>query len=177
MTNAETKNLDLSRCIVAAKPPLLGRDRLPGPLRAALDNHAEWLASVGRKGSPAVLEGADFSYFDLSGIDLSGAVLRKARFVGTRLAGAVLLLTNLRSADFFHADLSGAKLHGAMFDGAKLRETELSDAIAGTLPISNSDGTQSTRAQPTSFVHADLTGARVKGFNIGHANTEGARLP
>jgi uncharacterized protein YjbI with pentapeptide repeats len=177
LTNVDTKTFDLARSIVAARPPLLGRDKLPAPLKAAFESHAHWLASIGRNGTQAYLEGADLSYFDLSGMDLSGAVLRNAKFVGANLAGAVLLLANLRGADFFHADLSGAKLHGAMFDGAKLRETELAGAKALPMPIANPDGSSSTRTQPTSFVRADLTGAKTKGFDMSQANLEGAALP
>ena len=91
--------------------------------------------------------------------------------------GAAGITHDLDLRQRYAEHVAGAKLHGAIFDGAKLRNASLVGAIAGTLPIANSDGSQSNRAQPTSFVNADLTGAQVKGFNIGHAVTEGARLP
>lgn len=65
---------------------------------------------------------------NLSYVDLCGADLREARFIGSFLAGARLICANLQRAGFYnanltYADLTGANLISADFDSANLSNT------------------------------------------------------
>ena len=73
---------------------------------------------------------ASFAHADLTGANLSNAVLpgtnfRGARLVGVDFRGAVLAGGDFTDADLISADLRGAALTGATFDGARLEEVRL----------------------------------------------------
>ncbi len=87
-------------------------------LQEALRLHRLWLQD-----DPEGVR-ADLSVANLSGADLSGAVLSKANLSGAdlswaNLSGAVLSKANLSGADLSWANLSGANLSGANLSEAK----------------------------------------------------------
>jgi len=104
--------------------------------------------------SETLLEMADFSYSDLSGLVLDGArlpgvTLRRAILTGARLAGAVLE----------PQPLAGGRTWPANLDGAILTEADLTNAsLSGAI-----------------LRRADLVGAIVSGLNMRGADLNGAR--
>ena len=71
-----------------------------------------------------MLAGANLSGADLSGADLSGADLMEADLSGAILSGADLAGANLMGADLSGADLAGATLDGAILYRADLEGSE-----------------------------------------------------
>jgi len=59
------------------------------------------------------LESMDIRGWDLSGQNLTGAILIWSRFDGADLSGSTLVNTNLHESNFENADLTGAELTGA----------------------------------------------------------------
>jgi DNA-binding NarL/FixJ family response regulator len=133
-----------------------GPPRQPvGPdVEAILARHARWVEAGGQDGERARLEGFDLSGRQLSGavltsallrrVDLSaadaggalfhGADLRNADATGTRFVGADLAVARLRHArlvacQFAGASLKGADLAGADLSGAQMGDADLSGAI------------------------------------------------
>jgi hypothetical protein len=112
----------------------------------------------------AILMGAD-----LSGADLSGAALVGAFLSGANLAGAALISADLSEASFFGAELSGAD-----FTEAKLSSSELSEAdLTGT----DLTGASLIRAElaradlsQADLCEANLSGADLSGANLSEAN-------
>lgn len=99
------------------------------------------LKTPGMDGSWEDLTGEDFYHADLQGANLSNAILRKAKFVGTNLRYANLSgskgagfdeETDLTSANLSDADLSknwvGGNMQGADLRGADLRGSDLRKA-------------------------------------------------
>ena len=72
---------------------------------------------------------------DLSGADLSIAILHKADMTGTNLRGADLSSANVEKVILRGADLHGADLRGTKFTGGDLRGADLSavDLRSGVL--------------------------------------------
>ena len=66
---------------------------------------------------------------DLSGADLRGCTLRRARFDGVRLTGARLCDTKLAQADFLDCEAANSDWSGAECDGAIWRRTMLTGSI------------------------------------------------
>ena len=82
---------------------------------------------------PEPTRGADYSYTDLRGADLSRASLTFANFDLSDLRGALLAGADLSGANFYRAELSGTDLSGANFSGANLRDAVLTGAnLTGT---------------------------------------------
>ena len=85
------------------------------------------------------LQGADFYFANLPGVNLQGANLKDATFTFANLQEVNLKEANLDSTGFGSADLRGADLRGAIFQwtyfqqadlrGADLRGTRLSGAV------------------------------------------------
>ncbi|WP_062529610.1 pentapeptide repeat-containing protein [Demequina rhizosphaerae] len=82
--------------------------------------------------SALYLAEAQLSGLDLSGADLSDAVLAGAELKGTDLSGA----------DLSEADLSGADLSGADLTGASLAEADLSRADLSGADLTGADLTE-----------------------------------
>lgn len=72
----------------------------------------------------AVLNGANLSRDNLSGVLADGA-----GFVSARLRNARLIGISAIRADFFGADLSGADLSDGDFRGSRLQEANLDRAV------------------------------------------------
>ena len=117
-------------------------------LALVLDKHRKWLFGQ-EGGARADLSGADLSdavlrRADLSGADLSGAVLRRADLRRADLSGADLRRADLRRAVLSDADLSGADLRravlsDAVLSGAVLSGAVLSDAVLSGAVLSGAD--------------------------------------
>lgn len=133
-----------------AKPTDL-RQQLP----RILAEHAEWLASDGKRGTLA----------DLSGADLSGTDLGRAKLSAAGLSGADLSGARLSGADLSHAELSGANL-----SGARLLMANLSDAGLSGANLSRAD------ARRTNLSNADLADADLSGTRLSTTNLSGADL-
>lgn len=107
--------------------PRSKRARGAQDLRRTIGDHERWVASGGRDGARADLEGRDLHDAVLTNANLSRASLAHADFTGADLSGASLRQANLRGAD-----LTNAKgLSAAQLSGADLASAKLPAAIAG----------------------------------------------
>ncbi|MEV5413934.1 pentapeptide repeat-containing protein [Thermopolyspora sp. NPDC052614] len=103
----------------------------------------------------ADLTGAKFDEADLSGKDLTGAILRNASFKETELTQAYLEYADLTGADFTDADMTQMRAKHA-----KARNAVFTEAYGGQADFSN----------------ADLTGARFERAEMGQAEFNDATL-
>jgi uncharacterized protein YjbI with pentapeptide repeats len=90
----------------------------PAAVYMALESHASWVASDGRAGKRADLEGWNLVGLNLDGAELSGASLAGANMARCSLRGARLICTDLRGANLSGADIKDADFRGAMLDQA-----------------------------------------------------------
>jgi hypothetical protein len=136
----------------------------PPDIPLILEEHKKWLASSGKEGERANLEGLDLSGVDLAEAKLSNANLRNAAFPGANCQGGVFdgsdmrysdvssgtfVSANLANARLRHADLSfsdlseanlrGTDLSGARLKGAKLIDTDLTGAIMLEVDLEDTD--------------------------------------
>ncbi|MBI4969251.1 MAG: pentapeptide repeat-containing protein [Rhodospirillales bacterium] len=132
----------------AAAPPASAEPKFN--LAQALDDHGKWVRSRGLEGKRAVFEG-----LDLSGEELSGAILTQADMRRVILAGAKCLETAFDGADLRYSELTGAILNEANLAVTRLRHAQLPGAVL--------DG-------------ANLRGADLSGANLRGASLKGARL-
>ncbi len=126
------------------------------------------------------LSEADLRGDQLSGANLSNALLHDSKLVRTvlnkaNLAGANLNNARLRWAQLAHADLTGAKL-----SLADLRETNFNDATLNKADLGEANLSQAT-LQSTSLNEANLSGANfnhadLRGSKLNYANLTGANL-
>jgi len=139
-------------------------------LSQILSRHRDWLLSKEATGQRADLSGAVLDDRDLSGLNLSGAILR----------GASLRRANLVGTQLVHADLSDATLEGAImrktnllladFTGADLRNADLSSATPDT------ENKLGASRQGPRFKDADLRGANLTGCYCHASDFAGAVL-
>ena len=121
--------------------------------------------------SDAVLKGCDFSGADLRGANLLSAAAERCNFSGADLRGAKLFCAILRNCNFSGADLSGANLESADFhesnlDCAVLDEVNAKDAQFCSVSLDS-----------TSFLDANLAeSAFSRCDNIRDATFKGACL-
>lgn len=126
--------LNLSRdafvdCVFDVAPQARARAEL---LQSKLELHQEWVASDGRHGAAAVLDGEDlrplhdkFAGRSLVGLSARGATGIAVDFSGCQLQGAKFDGADLRGADFTDGDLSGASFHAAKLIHARFDRTRL----------------------------------------------------
>ena len=115
-------------------------------LNRILTNHLHWLNRncdgwesmradlTGANLSDAILiganlAGANLSYAILSDANLTGADLSDAILIGANLTGANLSRANLSGANLTGADLSRANLHGSILTGAILVKADIYNAF------------------------------------------------
>jgi len=114
--------------------------------------------------SRAILYGANFSKADLSYTDISEAYLGYANFNGAILTGAEISGTDLMHSSFLNANLSEASLSGADLFGANLSGTKLS--------VANLSGASLLR---TNLRGSILTGCSIYGISVWSVQLEGAK--
>jgi uncharacterized protein YjbI with pentapeptide repeats len=107
-------------------PPL--RELSEDEFEEIVREHALWVHSRKKKGSPAVLHGTSLRWRSLRGLLLPGADLEGADFEGADLEGA-----DLQGADLKRATFRGANLKDTCLWDADLREADLREAV-GLLP-------------------------------------------
>jgi len=124
----------------------------------ALDKHEEWLKdrTQGKR--------AEFTRVNLRAIDIAGRDLTGARFIACDLRDAKLHGCNLSFADFTccdlrQADLRKAQAAGVSLFGADLRGADLRGFYAGL---------------GSTFVAADLCGAKMEGMHLKKTDLPGA---
>ncbi len=112
----------LSNCVV--DPSQAALDLAPRLLKA-LEEAGAWVASDGRSGAPAILDGQDLRPIGqaLAGRNLVGLSVKGGCAVGVDFSGC-----SLEGANFDGADLRGAKFEGANLRGASFRNAKLSHA-------------------------------------------------
>jgi uncharacterized protein YjbI with pentapeptide repeats len=93
-------------------------------------------------------------------LDLTGADLRRANLSGLNLTGAVLDHADLRGADLSSAELTEASLMHARLEGADLHKSVLYHTLFVGADLRNADLSGSAMYR-TSFKGADLTGADI----------------
>jgi hypothetical protein len=120
---------------------------------------------------------------DLTGANLTGAILTRANFVGANLfrirlddanlVDAELMEADLTGARLNRADLSGALLAAANLSGAELHEANLSEAL---LVGSDSSRCTARRRRPSSDPQMDAVGLTQEQLNSARGNAR-TRLP
>ncbi len=103
---------------------------------------------------------------DLSGANLSGAILSRVNFRGANLFGANLSKTNLRSADLRGSNLQGANLFEADLWDANLYKIDLRKAN-----LRNAD------LRKANLWGADFTGANIEGAEMKGATFCNTKMP
>jgi len=141
----------LAACVTDPGPEALAR--VP-EIRRVLDQAERWIATAGREGDRARLDGLDlrpagdvFRTRGLGGLSARGAVAIGLDFSGSELQGAIFDGADLRGVSFV-----GADLRGASFVDAKLAHALFTGADIGPLPTSDGAG------RPTRFDGASLQG-------------------
>jgi uncharacterized protein YjbI with pentapeptide repeats len=123
----------------------------------------------------AVLRAADLSFANLDGAELHGAnlsyaKLSRANLHDANLTDASLTGANLNGADLHDASLTGAKLSGANLSGAKLSFAELSGADLSGADLSGADPSYAK------LIGANLSYAKLIGANLSGALLHGVDL-
>ncbi|OOC08271.1 hypothetical protein B0293_05295 [Amycolatopsis azurea DSM 43854] len=151
-----TRDQTEERQVRLAAQQILHRARRPGPD----------LWQVGRIN----LRGADLAGSDLSGINLTSAILNEANLVGADLSGA-----DLTNADLADAKLDGIVLRRTTLTGVVLDRTDLSEqALPGlNLVGAHLEGTNLSRADLAGVILRD---AVLRGANLTEADLTGADL-
>jgi len=133
-------------------------------LARVLDSHRQWTERG--EADRAILCDAD-----LSGANLSDAILRDANLCGANLIGA-----NLSNADLSDAILIGANLRDVNLSGANLRYAILSNAILRYADLSNAI-LRGANLSGADLLDANLSDAILIGANLSGADLSGAALP
>lgn len=116
------------------------------------------------------LSNSILSEANLSGIDLSDAVLNWAHLGEANLSKANLRGADLSDTDLFEANLSGAKLSGAEIYNSKIMQADLSKANLRKANLSRADLTWAI------LIEADLRGANLNDANLSAADLGKAKL-
>jgi uncharacterized protein YjbI with pentapeptide repeats len=182
----------------------------PGTVEEQLAEHRRWLESDWNEGTRLVLEGLSIPRFEitdpwldravLKDVDLTRAVLPRARFrsgelarvklTGANLANATLLNAELEDVDLADANLTAANLYAAYLLRCSLMRANLDEADLGKAEFHSVDLREATlrratlvrfAAYRTSFVGSDLSGAVLSGAilannDLRHLDLSGATV-
>jgi uncharacterized protein YjbI with pentapeptide repeats len=103
-----------------------------GVLKSQLELHQRWIASDGKEGKAAVLDGEDlrplhdqFAGRSLIGLSARNTIAIGVDFSGCQLQGAKFDGADLRAANFSGAELSGASFHDAKLVHARFERARL----------------------------------------------------
>ena len=154
-------------------------------LQNILNNHSNWILSLGKKG---IL--ADFKSRNLDQANLEMANLPFAKFHFVSLKNANLSGVNFRQAELLHVKLSNAKLDGADLEGANITKGDFSfskctgaNFCDANLEGANFEGANLVKANFTrailrdaKFKGADLSFSEMVDANLEGANFKGAKL-
>lgn len=129
--------------------------KLTFDLNGVLDGHRNWVLSRGTEGGRATL-----SRQNMTGVDLSGAILTQADLTYCRLTGAECSEAKLDGADLRYAEMAGADLTEAVLGASRLRHVNLAGA----------------KLKGANLRGADLSGADLRGADLEGAQMHGATL-
>ena len=128
----------------------------------------------------AKLSGADLSHDDLSGADLTQADLHQADLSGANLQGAHLWRSNLSRANFNEANLAGCTLGRTNLSNSVLQRADLKGSSIAFSNLSYADlekaDLSGTDLSQTDLSWANLSGANLRGARIIGANLDMADL-
>lgn len=123
------------------------------------------------------LDNADFSGFNLEGVNLAGLSMRFATFENTNLAFSNLQAcdlsgSNFRRTNLFNANLQGSQMkgtdiHGANFSNANLRNVDFRSEILNK---------QVTICKSATFANSDMTNIVIEGYEFFDCNFSGAKI-
>ena len=143
----------LEGCVKDVSPEAMAK---AGDLKARIEAHQKWIATQGREGALAVLDGEDLRPLQkfLSGHRLPGLSARRVIAIGLDLSDSQLQAAKCEGADFRGANFAKADLRGvsfknaqlthAIFDGADIRSLEMA---GGTKLSPDLAGAQVTEVQ------------------------------
>lgn len=94
-------------------------------IQSLLHQHALWLESQGKQGRQLTLFDTDFRGVDLTGLNLSEAIIPGANFSGTFLVDIDLSGSNLASANFTDATLKNVRFIKSNLDDALFTNTNV----------------------------------------------------
>jgi uncharacterized protein YjbI with pentapeptide repeats len=130
----EELTVPASNLATSLAPPTVAAQRRAKSLLAALEAHHEWFTTLGRKGSPATMDGEDLRPLGnaLKGLCLAGLSARKViavsvDFSGCQLQAARFDGADVRAAQFIASDLSGASFLRAKRAHARFRDARIQD--------------------------------------------------
>jgi uncharacterized protein YjbI with pentapeptide repeats len=154
-------------------------------LQNILNNHSNWILSLGKKGTLA-----DFNNSNLDEANLEMANLPFAKFHFVSLRNANLSGVNFRQAELLHVKFNNTKLDGADLEGANIAEGDFSfskcigaNFCDANLENANFEGANLAKANFTrailrgaNFQDADLSFSEIVDANLEGANFKGAKL-
>lgn len=157
------------------------RELSPAALQVALDRHAQWVSSGGRRGALADLRGvllvgqelggAHLDEIKAHGADMAMADLSEASLQGANLEGVRLFMAHLERANLMLATLCEAVLREASMEGANLRGADLTGADLRGADLRSAD-LREAKLCGVSLRGADLTRAKLAWADLSHANFE-----
>jgi uncharacterized protein YjbI with pentapeptide repeats len=154
---------------LSSRAPLAAVLRTAESIHRHLDIHGSLRAArvVGVKAALA-LAGADLSGSEWTECDLSGSNLQGANLTGAKLPGVAL-----RTATLDGAKLVRCLLTDSVVEGVDFTDCDLSDSTLKRAKLRGITGAR-VRAHQTSFVEADVRGAKLPGLDASHADANGA---
>jgi len=123
----------------------------------------------------AKLSGADLSHDDLSGADLTQSDLRQADLSGANLQNAHLWRSNLSRANFNEANMAGCTLGRTNLSNSVLQRADLKGATIAFSNLSYAD-LEKADLSGTDLSQTDLSWANLSGANLRGARLVGANL-
>jgi uncharacterized protein YjbI with pentapeptide repeats len=132
LTGVDVKDLGvpprvLANCITDVGEAALAK---VGELKARIDAHHAWIASNGKNGRPANLDGEDLRPLEgfLTGRSLGGMSCRKAIAIGIDFSNCQLQAAHFDGADLRDCNFASADLRGASFKSARLAHARFTKA-------------------------------------------------